>query len=96
MYIKTSKELQILRVLDDIVLDLKEKEDYDIIKKLYEGLLEEGIIQPMEDIENRKIPINSIEGHLLYRFLLAARKSWLKERYVTPDAIGEQFEEGYF
>lgn len=91
-----SKELKILRVLDDIVLDLKEKEEYDIIKKLYEGLLEEGIIQPMEDIKNRKIPINSIEGHLLYRFLLADRKSKMREQCVNPDTTENPFEKGFF
>lgn len=91
-----SKELQILRILDGIVFDLKEKEEYDIIKKLYEGLLEKGIIPPMESLEKGEVFVGSIEGHLLYRFLLAARKSWLKERYVNPDAIGEPFEEGYF
>lgn len=91
-----SKELRILGVLDDIVFDLKEKEEYDIIKKLYEGLLEEGIIPPIEDIENRKMPINSTEGHLLYRIYLAARKSWIKERYINPEAKGEPFEEDFF
>lgn len=93
---KISKELRILRVLDGIVLDLKEKEEYDIIKKLYDGLLEEGIIPPMESIEKGGVFIGSIEGHLLYRFLLAARKSWIKERYINPEAKGEPFEEGYF
>ena len=42
------------------------------------------------------MPINSIEGHLLYRIYLAARKSWIKERYINPEAKGEPFEEGYF
>lgn len=79
-----SKRLKILRVLDGIVLDLKEKEEYDIIKKLYEGLLEEGIISPMEDIEKGEVFVGCIEGHLLYRFLLADRKSKMKEQYVNP------------
>ena len=78
-----SKELQILKVLDSIVLDLKEKGEYDIIKKLYEKLLEENIIPPVESIEKGEIFVGSIEGHLLYRFLVAARQSWLKEKYVT-------------
>ena len=50
-----NKDLRILKILDDIVLDLREKGEHDIIKKLYEGLLEEEIISPMEDIKNRKI-----------------------------------------
>ena len=91
-----SKELQILRILDGIVFDLKEKEEYDIIKKLYEGLLEKGIIPPMESLEKGEVFVGSIEGHLLYRFLLAARKSWLKERYINPEAKGKPFEEGFF
>lgn len=90
-----SKELQILKVLDSIVLDLKEKGEYDIIKKLYEKLLEENIIPPVESIEKGEIFVGSIEGHLLYRFLVAARQSWLKEKYVT-DIIGEPFEQGEF
>ena len=90
-----SKELQILKVLDSIVLDLKEKGEYDIIKKLYEKLLEENIIPPVESIEKGEVFVGSIEGHLLYRFLVADRQSWLKENYVT-DIIGEQFEQGEF
>ena len=90
-----SKELQILKVLDSIVLDLKEKGEYDIIKKLYEKLLEENIIPPVESIEKGEIFVGSIEGHLLYRFLVAARQRWLKEKYVT-DIIGETFEQGEF
>ncbi|MBQ8627591.1 MAG: hypothetical protein IJ419_15730 [Agathobacter sp.] len=90
-----SKELQILKVLDSIVLDLKEKGEYDIIKKLYEKLLEENIIPPVESIEKEEVFVGSIEGHLLYRFLVAARQSWLKEKYVT-DIIGEPFEQGEF
>lgn len=90
-----SKELQILKVLDSIVLDLKEKGEYDIIKKLYEKLLEENIIPPVESIEKGEVFVGSIEGHLLYRFLVAARQSWLKEKYVT-DIIGEPFEQGEF
>lgn len=90
-----SKELQILKVLESIVLDLKEKGEYDIIKKLYEKLLEENIIPPVESIEKGEVFVGSIEGHLLYRFLVAARQSWLKEKYVT-DIIGEPFEQGEF
>lgn len=90
-----SKELQILKVLDSIVLDLKEKGEYDIIKKLYEKLLEENIIPPVESIEKEEVFVGSIEGHLLYRFLVAARQSWLKEKYVT-DIIGEPFKQGEF
>lgn len=90
-----SKELQILKVLDSIVLDLKEKGEYDIIKKLYEKLLEENIIPPVESIEKGEVFLGSIEGHLFYRFLVAARQSWLKEKYVT-DIIGEPFEQGEF
>lgn len=70
-----SKELQILKVLESIVLDLKEKGEYDIIKKLYEKLLEENIIPPVESIEKEEVFVGSIEGHLLYRFLVAARQS---------------------
>lgn len=91
-----SKELQILRVLDGIVLDLKEKEDYDIIKKLYEGLLEKGIIPPMESLEKGEVFVGSIEGHLLYRFLLADRKSKMKEQYANPDTTENPFEKGFF
>ena len=90
-----SKELRLLKVLDSVVFDLKEKGEYDIIKKLYEGLLEENIIPPMESIEKGEIFVGSIEGHLLYRFLNAARQSWLREKYVT-DVIGEPFEQGDF
>ena len=89
-----SKELKILRILDDIVLDLREKGEHDIIKKLYEGLLEEKIISPMEDIKNRKIPINTIEGHLLYRFLVAERERQRKEEGF--EFSGNGFEEGSF
>lgn len=89
-----SKELRILRVLDGIVLDLKEKEEYDIIKKLYDGLLEEGIIPPMESIEKGGVFIGSIEGHLLYRIYLADRKSKMKEQCVNPDTTENPFEEG--
>lgn len=88
-----SKELKILKVLDNIVLDLKEKGEYTIIKKLYEGLLEENIIPPIESLEKGDVFVGSVEGHLLYRFLVAARQSWLKDRYVT-DATGESFEQG--
>lgn len=91
-----SKELQILRVLDGIVFDLKEKEEYDIIKKLYEGLLEKGIIQPMESLEKGEVFVGSIEGHLLYRFLLAARKSKMREQCVNPDTTENPFEKGFF
>lgn len=88
-----SKELKILKVLDNIVLDLKEKEEYNIIKKLYEGLLEENIIPPIESLEKGETFVGSIEGHLLYRFLVAARQSWLNSKYVT-DVTGEPFEQG--
>lgn len=89
-----SKELQILRVLDDIVFDLKEKEEYDIIKKLYDGLLEEGIIPPMESIKKGGVFIGSVEGHLLYRFLVAERERQRKEEGF--EFSGNGFEEGSF
>lgn len=74
-----SNELRILKILDDIVLDLKEKGEHDIIKKLYEGLVEEKIIPPMESLEKGEIFVGSIEGHLLYRFLVAKRERQRKE-----------------
>lgn len=86
-----SKELRILRILDDIVLDLKEKQEYNIIKKLYEGLLEEKIIPPMESLEKREIFVGSIEGHLLYRFLVAERERKRKEEGF--EFSGKGFEE---
>lgn len=86
-----SKELRMFKILDDIVLDLKEKGEYDIIKKLYEGLLGEKIISPMEDITSRKISINTIEGHLLYRFLVAERERQRKEEGF--EFSGNGFEE---
>lgn len=89
-----NKDLQILKILDGIILDLREKGEYDIIKKLYEGLLEEKIISPMEDIKNRKISINTIEGHLLYRFLVAERERQRKEEGF--EFSGNGFEEGSF
>lgn len=89
-----SNELRILRILDDIVLDLKEKQEYDIIKRLYEGLLEEKIIPPMESLEKGKIFVGSIEGHLLYRFLVAERERQRKEEGFEFSSNG--FEEGSF
>lgn len=86
-----SKELRILRILDDIVLDLREKGEYDIVKKLYEGLLGENIIPPMESLEEGEFSVRSIEGHLLYRFLVAERERKRKEEGF--EFSGNGFEE---